>query len=61
MAGRVGLGKPGLVKALAIITDCIASVSAFVETSGWTIKGVTQSPITGGDGQVEHLLWAVKD
>ena len=60
-AGRERVGKNGLVKDPAIIADCIASVSAFVEASGWTIKGVAQSPITGGDGQVEHLLWAVKD
>jgi len=59
-AGFGRVGKNGLVKSPAIIAECVASVSAFVEASGWTIKGVTQSPITGGDGQVEHLLWAVK-
>jgi 23S rRNA (cytidine1920-2'-O)/16S rRNA (cytidine1409-2'-O)-methyltransferase len=60
-AGRERVGKGGLVKDPAIIEDCIASVSAFVEASGWTVKAVAPSPITGGDGQVEHLLWAVKD
>ena len=60
-AGFGRVGKNGMVKNPAIIAECIASVSAFVEDSGWTIKGVTQSPIAGGDGQEEHLLWAVKD
>lgn len=60
-AGRDRVGKGGLVKDPAIIADCIASVRAFVEASGWTVKAVAPSPITGGDGQVEHLLWAVKD
>jgi 23S rRNA (cytidine1920-2'-O)/16S rRNA (cytidine1409-2'-O)-methyltransferase len=55
------VGKGGLVKDPAIIADCIASVSAFVEAAGWTVRGLAPSPITGGDGQVEHLLWAVKD
>jgi len=59
-AGRERVGKGGLVKDPATIADCIASVSAFIEASGWTIKGLAQSPITGGDGQVEHLIWAVK-
>uniref|UniRef100_B0T7U5 Hemolysin A n=1 Tax=Caulobacter sp. (strain K31) TaxID=366602 RepID=B0T7U5_CAUSK len=60
-AGFGRVGKNGIVKDPAVIAECIASVSTFVEDSGWTIKGVTQSPITGGDGQEEHLLWAVKD
>lgn len=59
-AGRERVGKGGLVKAPEVIADCIASVRAFVEAAGWTVKAVAQSPITGGDGQVEHLLWAVK-
>ena len=59
-AGFGRVGKNGMVKDTAVIAECIASVSAFVEASGWTIKGLTPSPITGGDGQVEHLLWAVK-
>ncbi|WP_426011606.1 TlyA family RNA methyltransferase [Caulobacter sp. DWR2-3-1b2] len=59
-AGFGRVGKNGMVRNPAIIAECIASVSAFVEAQGWTIKGVTVSPITGGDGQEEHLLWAVK-
>jgi 23S rRNA (cytidine1920-2'-O)/16S rRNA (cytidine1409-2'-O)-methyltransferase len=60
-AGRDRVGKGGLVKDPEVIADCIAQVRAFVEASGWTVKAVAPSPITGGDGQVEHLLWAVKD
>jgi 23S rRNA (cytidine1920-2'-O)/16S rRNA (cytidine1409-2'-O)-methyltransferase len=59
-AGRDRVGKGGLVKDPEVIADCIASVRAFVEAAGWTVKAVAPSPITGGDGQVEHLLWAVK-
>ena len=60
-AGRERVGKGGMVKDEAVIADCIASVRAFVEAAGWTVQGVMLSPITGGDGQVEHLLWARKD
>ncbi len=59
-AGRDRVGKGGLVKDPEVIADCIASVRAFVEAEGWSVKAVAPSPITGGDGQVEHLLWAVK-
>jgi len=59
-AGRDRVGKGGLVKDPQVIADCIAQVRAFVEAAGWTVKAVAPSPIAGGDGQVEHLLWAVK-
>ena len=32
----------------------------FLEASGWTVKGLAESPITGGEGQVERLVWATK-
>jgi 23S rRNA (cytidine1920-2'-O)/16S rRNA (cytidine1409-2'-O)-methyltransferase len=59
-AGRDFVGKGGLVKDPEIIARCEREVIEFLEASGWTVKGVTESPITGGDGQVERLVWAIK-
>jgi len=33
----------------------------WVESRGWTVLGVTPSPITGPEGNVEFLLGAQKD
>jgi 23S rRNA (cytidine1920-2'-O)/16S rRNA (cytidine1409-2'-O)-methyltransferase len=59
-AGRDFVGKGGLVKDPEIIARVEREVVEFLEESGWSVKGLTESPITGGDGQVERLVWAVK-
>ncbi|HYG26145.1 MAG TPA: TlyA family RNA methyltransferase [Caulobacteraceae bacterium] len=59
-AGREHIGKGGLVKDAAAREKALADVAAFLEASGWTVQGHTQSPVTGGDGNVEYLLWARK-
>ena len=58
-AGREHVGK-GLVKDPEIIARVEREVVEFLEASGWSVKGLTESPITGGDGQVERLVWATK-
>jgi 23S rRNA (cytidine1920-2'-O)/16S rRNA (cytidine1409-2'-O)-methyltransferase len=35
-------------------------VRDWLEENGWTVREVADSPITGGDGNVEFLLWARK-
>jgi 23S rRNA (cytidine1920-2'-O)/16S rRNA (cytidine1409-2'-O)-methyltransferase len=59
-AGRDFVGKGGLVKDPEIIARVEREVVEFLEGSGWTVKGLAESPITGGDGQVERLVWAIK-
>lgn len=59
-AGRDFVGKGGLVKDPEIIARVEREVVEFLESSGWSVKGLTESPITGGDGQVERLVWATK-
>ena len=38
-----------------------AQAKGWVESQGWTVLGVTQSPITGPEGNVEFLLGAEKN
>jgi 23S rRNA (cytidine1920-2'-O)/16S rRNA (cytidine1409-2'-O)-methyltransferase len=54
------VGKGGLVKDEAARADALADVTAFLESAGWTVQATTESPITGGDGNLEYLLWAKK-
>jgi 23S rRNA (cytidine1920-2'-O)/16S rRNA (cytidine1409-2'-O)-methyltransferase len=57
-AGRDFVGKGGLVKDPEVIARVEREVVEFLEGSGWSVKGLAESPITGGDGQVERLVWA---
>nr|WP_295110988.1 TlyA family RNA methyltransferase [uncultured Caulobacter sp.] len=59
-AGRDFVGKGGLVKDLEVIARVEREIVAFLEASGWSVKGLAESPITGGEGQVERLVWAQK-
>lgn len=56
--GRVGKG--GVVTDPAARADALAGVRDFLVTQGWTVRAATDSPIEGGDGNRESLLWAVR-
>ena len=56
--GRGNVGKGGIVTDPEDQAAALASVKAFVTASGWTVQASTDSPITGGDGNREFLLWA---
>ena len=58
--GRDGLDKGGIVKNEALRDKVVADISAFITNQNWQVLGVTQSPITGPDGNVEYLIAAVK-
>jgi len=57
-AGREHVGKGGLVKDPETIARVYREIIAFLEDADWTIMGQAESPIRGGDGQVEGLIWA---
>jgi 23S rRNA (cytidine1920-2'-O)/16S rRNA (cytidine1409-2'-O)-methyltransferase len=52
--------KKGVVKDPAAQQAALAAVSAWLEGEGWAVQATTESPITGGDGNVEFLLWATR-
>ena len=59
--GRAGLAKGGVVRQEADRQAAIELVRCFVcKDCGWKEKGLTRSPITGSDGNIEYLFYAVK-
>lgn len=59
-AGREHVGKGGLVKDPVVIARVEQEIIAFLEAAGWSVRGLAESPIPGGEGQVERLVWASK-
>ncbi|HYC66621.1 TlyA family RNA methyltransferase [Brevundimonas sp.] len=57
-ASPKAVGKKGVIKDPEAHRVAVASVSSWLEGQGWSVQATTESPITGGDGNVEFLLWA---
>jgi 23S rRNA (cytidine1920-2'-O)/16S rRNA (cytidine1409-2'-O)-methyltransferase len=56
--GPAKVGKGGLVTDDASRAQALDDVKAFLSASGWSVQATADSPITGGDGNRESLLWA---
>ena len=60
-AGRDEVGKGGVVRDPAVHERVCAEARTWVESQGWRVVGVTRSPITGPEGNVEFLLGATRN
>jgi 23S rRNA (cytidine1920-2'-O)/16S rRNA (cytidine1409-2'-O)-methyltransferase len=58
--GREQVGKGGIVRDEAARSAAVNRVTEFIRGLGLDVKGVVPSPITGQDGNVEYLIYAVK-
>ncbi|AQX27697.1 MULTISPECIES: TlyA family RNA methyltransferase [unclassified Bartonella] len=59
--GRAGVGKGGILKDPLIAKKTAEELFDWLNTQiGWTAKGLLLSPITGGDGNLEYLLFGEK-
>jgi 23S rRNA (cytidine1920-2'-O)/16S rRNA (cytidine1409-2'-O)-methyltransferase len=59
--GRGAVGKGGIVRDQAAREAALAGIADFVAAqAGWHVQGHIESPIAGGDGNLEYLLAAVK-
>jgi len=54
-AGKESVGKKGVVKEAAVHEDVLRQVLASCLRESYRIDGLTFSPITGGDGNIEFL------
>ncbi len=59
--GKGRVGKGGIVRDPDLRDEVVARIRDWLATvMGWSVIGVTESPITGADGNVEYLIGAVK-
>ena len=58
--GPEGIGRGGIVKSQRLSDQALSGVSAWVSTKGWQVEKTDKSPIKGGSGNHEFLLYAVK-
>lgn len=59
-AGRAA-SKKGIVRDRAMHAAVCGDIEKFVTALGWRAVGTIESPITGGDGNIEFLLGAARD
>lgn len=57
-AGREEVGKGGVVRDADVHTRVCDEVKTWLTSQNWTVHGLTTSPITGPQGNVEFLIWA---
>ena len=56
--GRDEVGKGGVVRDPALHQRVCDEVRAWLESTGWTVAGIVESPIKGPEGNVEFLISA---
>jgi 23S rRNA (cytidine1920-2'-O)/16S rRNA (cytidine1409-2'-O)-methyltransferase len=59
-AERAEIGKGGVVRDPAVHARVCEEAAAWLRSRGWRVEGVTPSPITGPEGNVEFLVAARK-
>jgi 23S rRNA (cytidine1920-2'-O)/16S rRNA (cytidine1409-2'-O)-methyltransferase len=60
-AGRELVGKGGVVRDPQVHRAVCDDVAAWFTATGWRVEGITPSPITGPEGNVEFLIAAHRD
>ena len=59
-AGRAALNKHGIVKDKKDHIAVLNRLNAFLLENSYSIKGLTFSPVRGGDGNAEYLIYFTK-
>ena len=58
--GPEKVGKGGLVKEEAHRREALEAIEHFLTACDWHVRATAESPVVGGDGNHEYLLWAVR-
>ncbi len=60
-AERGDVGKGGVVRDPAVHQSVCVKVRTWLEAEmNWEVKGLTESPVKGPEGNIEFLVWAVR-
>jgi 23S rRNA (cytidine1920-2'-O)/16S rRNA (cytidine1409-2'-O)-methyltransferase len=59
-AGREQVGRSGVVRDPAVHRDVLRRVADYAAEQGFELQGLTFSPITGGEGNIEFLGYWIK-
>ena len=59
-AGRENVGKKGVVRDSQVHTAVVRDVTAFAAETGFSVRGLTFSPIRGPEGNIEYLMYLCK-
>ncbi len=60
-AGKASLNKKGIVRDEKIKNRICSEISDFAASIGFTVGNVIISPITGGDGNTEYLIYLLNE
>ena len=55
--GKSGVGKRGVVKDSKLRNKAVEEIKSFASALGFKVNGLTESPIKGGDGNIEYLIY----
>lgn len=56
-AGREKVGKKGVVRDRSVHSEVIRNIASFAVNNGFSVKGLTFSPIKGPEGNIEYLIY----
>lgn len=56
-AGREKVGKHGIVRDQKVHLEVVTDIMDFAKESGYDVLGLDFSPITGGEGNIEFLIY----
>ncbi|TLG74219.1 TlyA family RNA methyltransferase [Culicoidibacter larvae] len=59
-AGREMVGKKGIVRERKVHVQVIRDLFTYFSNQNWQVNGLTFSPITGGSGNIEFLVYLEK-
>ena len=59
-AGRDKVGKKGVVRDKKVHAEVVHKVVDYADMIGFSVRGLTYSPIKGPEGNIEYLMWLEK-
>ncbi len=59
-AGREKVGKKGVVRDVKVHTEVVETITQFALDHGFSLLGLTYSPIKGPEGNIEYLMFLEK-